>query len=366
MSAKQALVSPAIASLSPYVPGKPIEEVERELGISNAVKLASNENPMGPSPRALEAAAQALQGGHRYPDGYRLRSALARHHGVPMEELVLGNGSNELLDIICRTYGQPGGHAVFPDPSFVVYRMSTTAMSMEATAVPMIGHVAYDVDALLAAVRPNTQLFFLANPNNPTGCYVGRADVERILRALPERTIAVFDEAYFEFPDAPDYVSALDFRALHENTIVLRTFSKAYGLAGLRVGYGIAPRQLIDYVDRVRAPFNVNNLGLAAALAALEDTDYLARYLEHNRVERARVTRELSALGLTVAPSQANFVLVNFARSGREVHERLMRKGVIVRPQPPPLSEFVRITIGLTAENDRLIESVREFLEESR
>jgi histidinol-phosphate aminotransferase len=366
MSATEGLVSPSIASLTPYVPGKPIEEVERELGITNAVKLASNENPVGPSPRALEAAQKALAQAHRYPDGYRLRSALARRHGVAFEETVLGSGSNELLDIICRTFGSVGGHAVYPDPSFVVYRSSTIASGMQGSAVPLTGHVAYDVDALLAAVRPDTQLFFLANPNNPTGCHVGRADVERILRALPERTIAVFDEAYVEFPDASDFVSALELRALHLNTIVLRTFSKAYGLAAMRVGYGIAPRHLIDHLDRVRAPFNVNSVGLAAAEAALDDPEHVQRYVAQTRVERARITHELSALGLRVAPSQANFVLVDFARANRDVYERLLRKGVIIRPMPPPLGNFCRITLGLVPENDRLISAIKEFLEETR
>jgi histidinol-phosphate aminotransferase len=366
MSARENLAPPHVEKLVPYVPGKPLEELERELGIRDAIKLASNENPVGPSPHALEAAAQALRHGNRYPDNYKLRAALAAHHGVSLDEITLGNGSNELIDLIARAFAVPGGHAVYPDPSFVCYRSSTTATAMAATEVPLLGHVKYDVDALIAAVRPDTRLFFLANPNNPTGAYVGRADLERILRALPERTIAVLDEAYVEFPDASDYVSALSLRALHENTIVLRTFSKAYGLAAFRVGYAVAPAHLVGYVERVRAPFNVGSASLAAAIAALADAEHVRRYVELNRTERARVTREITALGFEVAPSQANFVLVNVAKPGREMYDRLLRKGVIVRPMPPPIASWLRITIGLPAENERLFAALREIVQEGR
>jgi histidinol-phosphate aminotransferase len=366
MSARNGLAPPNVERLVPYVPGKPLEELERELGITNAIKLASNENPVGPSPRAIEAAAQALRDGNRYPDGYKLRAALAEHHRVGLDEVVLGNGSNELIDLVCRAFAVPGSHAVYPDPSFVCYRSSTIATAMEASEVALVDHVAYDVEALIAALLPDTRLFFLANPNNPTGAYVGRADLERILRALPERTIAVLDEAYVEFPDASDFVSALELRTLHENTIVLRTFSKAYGLAAFRVGYGIAPAHLISYIERVRAPFNVSSPSLAAARAALADQEHVRRYVELNRGERARVSSELAALGFKVAPSQANFVLVDVAGPGRETYDRLLRKGVIVRPMPPPIASWLRITIGLPAENDRLLAAMRSIVEEGR
>jgi histidinol-phosphate aminotransferase len=366
MSTPDSLVAPNIERLSPYVPGKPIEELERELGIRDAVKLASNENPIGPSPRAIEAAAQALRNGHRYPEGFKLRRALADHHGVALEQIVLGNGSNELIDIVARTFALPNGHAVYPDPSFVCYRMSTTAMNVPATEVPLVDHVAYDIEALIAAVRPETNLLFLANPNNPTGAYVGRAGLERLLRSLPERVIAVLDEAYCEFADAPDYVSALELRELHENLIVLRTFSKAYGLAAYRVGYGIAPARIVDYLDRVRAPFNVSSIGIAAACAALEDREHLARYVAMNGAERAKVSAGLAQLGLRVAPSQANFVLVDFGTEARPIYERLLRKGVIVRPMPKPISSSLRITIGLPAENERMLQAVQQVIQEGR
>ncbi|MET0342557.1 MAG: histidinol-phosphate transaminase [Polyangiales bacterium] len=358
------LVPPHIERLTPYVPGKPLEVLERELGITDAIKLASNENPLGPSPRAVEAAARALVQGHRYPDNYRLRAALAAHHDVGIDELVLGNGSNELIDMIARTFGRPGAEVVYPEPSFVCYRSSTIATDMVAREVPLRDHVHYDVDAFLGAISARTHLFFLANPNNPTGSHVSAADLERILRALPEHAIAVIDEAYVEFADAPDYASALGLRRLHERTIVLRTFSKAYGLAALRIGYGIAPSALIGYLERVRAPFNVSSIALAAAEAALADPAHVAHYVAHNARERTRVAEALAALGLTVHPSQANFLLVTPRENGRGLFAALERRGVIVRPMPPPIGDSIRVTLGTVAENDRLIATVRALRDE--
>jgi histidinol-phosphate aminotransferase len=363
MTDKPRFVPAHVERLTPYVPGKPLEELEREYGIRDAIKLASNENPLGPSPKALAAAAQALSQGHRYPDNYKLRAALAKHHQVALDEITLGNGSNELIDIIARTFGEPGAHAVYGDPSFVCYRSSTTGTNMDASEVALRDDVHYDVDALIAAVRPDTRIFFLANPNNPTGAYVGRAGLERILRELPRETIVVLDEAYVEFADAADYVSALELRALHERLIVLRTFSKAYGLAAFRIGYAIASPTLVGYMERVRAPFNVSSIALAAAEAALGDQAYLVHYVAHNRRERARVTQGLTALGVSVAPSQANFVLARFPGRGKQIADALLRRGVITRPTPPPIADAIRITIGSVAENDRLLATLREVLE---
>jgi histidinol-phosphate aminotransferase len=367
MTDKQPLVAPHIERLTAYVPGKPLEELEREFGIRDAIKLASNENPLGPSPKALEAAQRALAQGHRYPDNYRLRAALAAHHGVALDEITLGNGSNELIDIVAHTFGEPGAHVVYPDPSFVCYRSSTTGMNMLASEVPLRAHVHYDVDAIVAAFRPETRIFFLANPNNPTGAYVGREGLERILKALPERTVAVLDEAYVEFADASDYASALGMRELHERLIVLRTFSKAYGLAAFRVGYAIAPPTLIGYLDRLRAPFNVSSIGLAAAEAALGDPGHLAHYVAHNAKERTRVSAALSSMGIEVAPSQANFILAHFpgdaADHAKRFGDALLRRGVITRATPPPIQEWLRITLGTEAENDRLLATVRELRE---
>lgn len=363
MSDQDVLVPAHIERLTPYVPGKPLEQLERELGIRDAIKLASNESPLGPSPRALEAAQRALIDGHRYPDNHRLRVALAAHHGVTVDEIVLGNGSNELIDMIARTFGRPGAKVIYPDPSFVVYRSATIATAMTAREVPLRDHVHYDGDALCGAVAPDTHLFFLANPNNPTGAYLAREGLTRLLDSLPDSAIAVIDEAYVEFADAPDYASALTMRDRHERLIVLRTFSKAYGLAAFRVGYGIAPAKLVSYLERVRAPFNVSTIALAAAEAALADRDHLDRYVAHNARERARVAQALAGLGLTVAPSQANFLLVSAARDGRTLADELLRRGVIVRAMPPPIHDCVRITIGSTDENDRLIATLSALIE---
>ncbi len=364
MSESRPLVAPHIERLSPYVPGKPIEELERELGIRGAIKLASNENPFGPSPLALVAAAEAAREGNRYPDGYRMRSELARRHGVEISEVILGNGSNELIDLIFRTFAEPLAHVVYPDPSFVCYRIGATSTNMTATEVTLRDAVHYDVDALLAAVTPETKLLFVANPNNPTGAYLNSKDLARLLREVPPRVIVVLDEAYLEFADAPDFSSALEMRGLRDHLVVLRTFSKAYGLAGFRMGYGIASAQIVNYLDRVRAPFNVSSIALAAARAALGDVAHLERGLLHNRTERARVAQALSAFGLHVAPSQANFVLVDFKRDGRGVYDGMLRKGVIVRPMPAPIQTWLRITIGQVHENDRMLAAVGELLKD--
>ncbi|MEM9190043.1 MAG: histidinol-phosphate transaminase [Myxococcota bacterium] len=354
-----------IQRLIPYVPGKPIEELERELGIQGAVKLASNENPVGPSPKVLEVIANGASEVHRYPDGggYVLKQALSKKHEVSPEELCLGNGSNELIDMLCRAFATPGAHVVFGDPSFVCYWLGATASNLELTKVPLREQIHWDVDALLEAVTPETKLLFLANPNNPTGTYVAAHELERLLRELPENVIAVVDEAYFELATAADYQTALQLRSARERLVVLRTFSKAYGLAALRIGYAVAPAPIVDYLNRVRAPFNVGSLGQRAALAALSDPEHMARYVELNARERDRVAEGIRGLGLRQAPSQANFILVDFERPGKEVYDALLRKGVIVRPMPPPIATWLRITIGLPEENDRMLAAAAEVLD---
>lgn len=358
------LVPPNIERLIPYVPGKPVEELERELGIQNAVKLASNENPLGPSPKVVEAIQRAASQVHFYPDGgaFRLRSALAAHLGVGMDELVIGNGSNELIDMVARTFTSPDAHAVFGHPSFVCYWLACNAANVPFTMVPLRDHLHWDIDAMLAAVRPETRLLYLANPNNPTGAYVGRDDLERLLRELPPEVMAVIDEAYLEFPDADDYCSALELRDIRERLIILRTFSKAYGMASNRVGYAITTPEAADYLNRIRAPFNVGAINQEAALVALQDPEHVQRYLEMNRVERTRVEEGMKALGLEVAPSQANFLLVDFEEPGQEVYEKLLREAVIVRPMPAPIDTWLRITIGTPEQNQRLLAAVKTVL----
>jgi histidinol-phosphate aminotransferase len=358
-----ALVIPTIEGLAPYEGGKPIEELARELGISDAVKLASNENPLGPSPRAVEAARRVLTDAHRYPDGaaYELRTKLAAKHGVAMEEILLGAGSNELLDLAVRTFCTPAQHIVFAEPSFVVYRIAALSSGVPFSAVPLTAGLVHDLPAMAAAVRPETRVLFVANPNNPTGTYVGRAAVEKLLREVPPEVIVIMDEAYFEYADAPDYPDGLQLRSLRERLLVLRTFSKIYGLAAFRVGYAVGPRSLIDYMNRVRAPFNVSTLAQAAAVAALDDEAHVQKARLLNQAERKRVTGALESRGLWVAPSQANFVLVDVKRPARAVYDALLKKGVIVRPFAS-LPTSLRVTLGTERENDRFLAALAEVL----
>jgi histidinol-phosphate aminotransferase len=356
------LVLPSVETLVPYEGGKPIEELARELGVTSAIKLASNENPLGPSPKALEAARARLGEVHLYPDGaaYRLREAIAAHHGIDMGEVIQGNGSNELLDLIVRTFARPEHHVVFAEPAFVVYRIAALSGGIPFTAVPT-RDLTHDLEAMAAAVRPNTRVLFVANPNNPTGTHVGRNAVERLLREVPPEVVIVMDEAYIEYADAPDFPDSLQLRGLRERLLVTRTFSKIYGLAGLRVGYAVGPARLVDYMNRVRAPFNVSGVAQAAAIAALSDKEHLENSRSHNLRERERLTRELTRLGLRVAPSQANFVLADVGRPARPVYDALLRRGVIVRPFAN-LPTSLRITVGTSAENSRFLESLAEVL----
>jgi histidinol-phosphate aminotransferase len=350
--------------LLPYEGGKPVEELAREFGITDAIKLASNENPLGPSPKALEAARAILNDVHRYPDAsaFKLRERIAAEHGVPMEDIIQGNGSNELLDLAVRTFCTAEHHVVFAEPAFVVYRIAALAHGVPFTAVAT-RDLTHDLEAMAAAITPRTRLVFVGNPNNPTGTYVGVDAMRRFLRALPPEVVVLIDEAYIEYATAADFPDCLSpsLRGEHERLIVCRTFSKIHGLAGLRVGYGVSTRELVGYMNRVRAPFNVGNLGQAAAIAALDDREHVRRSRELNTSERARVSARLAAMGLSVAPSQTNFILIDVKRNGRAVYEALLRKGVIVRPFGN-LPTSIRVTIGKPEENDRFLGTLGEVL----
>jgi histidinol-phosphate aminotransferase len=362
------LAAPHILALTAYEPGKPEEELKRELGIDDVVKLASNENPYGPSPKAIDAVSGDALQLHRYPDprGHDLRQALANHHGVPAEQLCLGNGSNELIDLICRVTASRGEHAVFGHPSFPCYRIGSVAQELSFAAVPLRDHLHWNVDDLLDAVTPKTKLLFIPNPNNPTGSYIARGELERLLLSLPERVLAVIDEAYFEYADAEDFAPATELRNTRERLAILRTFSKAYGLAGLRVGYAIGTPELVTTLNRLRAPFNVGTPGHVAAQAALADDAHLRTTVAATVRDRAKLANALEADGLQVAPSQANFVLVDLQRPGRAVYEALLREGVIVRAMRAPLQSWIRVTVGKPEENERFLRSLRRVLRESR
>ncbi|MFW2387005.1 MAG: histidinol-phosphate transaminase [Polyangiales bacterium] len=362
------LAAPHILALTAYEPGKPEEELRRELGIDDIVKLASNENPHGPSPKAIEAVSAGGLALHRYPDprGHDLRQALSAHHRISSAELCLGNGSNELIDLICRVFASRGEHVVFGHPSFPCYRIGSIAEELRFTAVPLRDNIDWNVDDLLDAVTPKTKLLFVSNPNNPTGSYIARDPLTRLLRELPERVLAVVDEAYVEYVDADDFSPATELRDSRERLAILRTFSKAYGLAGLRVGYAIGTPELVEHLDRLRAPFNVGTAGHVAARAALEDQAHLQATVEATIRDRKALCAALERAGLRVAPSQANFVLVDVGRRGRAVYEALLHEGVIVRPMPPPLETWLRVTVGLPQENERFLDSLGRVLRESR
>jgi len=353
-----------VRGLAPYPPGKPIEELEREYGISDSIKLASNENPLGPSPKALAAIRNALVGLHRYPDGsaFYLRRGVAQKLGVSPDTLIFGNGSNEIIELAVRTFVRPGEEAVMADQAFIVSRLIVQAAGATARIVPL-RNMTHDLDAIAETIGPRTKMVFLANPNNPTGTIFRRSDWEEFLRVVPPRVIILMDEAYAEFVEDPDYPDSLEDQGRDRALITLRTFSKIYGLAGLRIGYGVAHPELIELMNRVRQPFNVGALAQVGALAALEDDEHVVRTREINRQGMAYLTREFDRLGLSWVPSWANFLLVNVG-NGAQVYERLLRFGVIVRPMGfYGFPEHVRVTIGTRPENERFVAALRQALE---
>jgi histidinol-phosphate aminotransferase len=361
-----ALVPPNVASLTPYVPGKPIEEVERELGIHGVAKLASNENALGPSPKAMAAVRQAAAGIHLYPDGsaWTLRQGLAAKLGVPFEETFVGNGSNELIELLVRTFTCDGDEVLTSAQSFVAYRLAAQAHGRLLVEAPMKARFHYDLDGIRARITPHTKIIFLANPDNPTGTWFTERELVPFLEQVPARTLVVMDEAYQEFVDAPGYPRTLELRRRFTNLVVLRTFSKIYGLAGLRLGYGVARPEVAGYLDRVRAPFNTNLVAQVAGLAALDDHEHVARSRDLVREERPRLQAGLVGLGATVVPSQGNFVLADFpGTSGPAVFERVLREGVVLRPVAGyGFPSALRITVGLRAENERCQAALKKVL----
>lgn len=359
------LVNDAYESLTPYVPGKPISETERELGITGLIKLASNENLLGASPKALAAVQQALTQINDYPDGaaYALRARLAAILGVQMGQLIVGNGTNEIIDMVIRTCVRTGDdeHMLYVPGSFIAYKLCAQAAACQIRDVPMTTDGRYDLPALVRAMDGRTKLVFIANPNNPTGTYVTRAELDVFFEQIPDEVVVVLDEAYFEYAFANDYPNGLDYLARHERLLIMRTFSKCYGLAGLRVGYGVGSTTLIDYLNRGRLPFNVNSLGQVAALAALDDHEFVQRTHDNNREQLAVLRAGLQARGMRVWDSQANFVLVDLGQGvdGNAVFERLLRAGVIVRPMHGyGMPSCLRISIGLPEHQEKLLRAL--------
>ncbi|MHB8172904.1 MAG: histidinol-phosphate transaminase [Nitrospirota bacterium] len=354
------LTSENIESLTPYAPGKPIEELERELGLTGSIKLASNENPIGPSPKGIAAIADCIKGLHRYPDGaaHYLKEGISKKFGRPQEEVILGNGSNELLDIIVRTFLLEGEEAIFAEPSFVVYKMSVQAAGRRGVSVPLKDG-RHDLPAMAAAINGNTKLIFIANPNNPTGTMNTKSEMDAFMARVPEDALVVVDEAYFEYATDSEYPDTFKYLRDGKNIIILRTFSKIYGLAGLRIGYGFAPARLVDLMNRVRAPFNTNSIAQAAAKAALSDDGHVKESIRINEEGKKYLYAELSRLGMDYLPTQANFIWIDLHKDAREIYDALLRKGVIVRPMGPTQ---IRVTVGLIRENERFVKALQTVI----
>ena len=357
------LAPPYIRSISPYTPGKPITEVARELGLplERIVKLASNENPLGMSPKARAAVEKAIAGAERYPDQFELVAALADRFGVGQDQIVLGNGSNDVLDMAARVFLAPGRSSVFAQHAFAVYPLATMSAGGECIEVPA-KHFGHDLHAMRAAIRADTRLVWIANPNNPTGTFLPATEVKVFLKSVPGDVVVVLDEAYNDYLPPAERADTTAWIAEFPNLVITRTFSKVYGLAGLRIGYGIACAEVADLMNRVRHPFNVNNLALAAATAALDDYVFLAQSFELNRSGMEQIVAGLKRLGLEHIPSHGNFIAFKVGDAAA-VNQRLLRQGVIVRPLAGyGMPEYLRVTIGLERENVRFLEALESAL----
>jgi histidinol-phosphate aminotransferase len=357
------LANPSVLTQPVYEPGKPIEDVARELGLdpSTIIKLASNENPLGPSPLAQAAAIKAVSEAQLYPDGgcFRLRQRLSTHLSLPASQIVVGNGSNELLELLGHVFLRPGDEAVMGNPAFVVYKLVSLLFSARAIEVPLVNHT-HDLPAMLRAITPRTKLVFLACPNNPTGTANSAADILAFARALPEHVVLVYDEAYAEYVENPPDLRPLI--AEGRKVICLRTFSKIYGLAAFRVGYGATTPEIAALLQRVRQPFNVNALGQAAALAALDDTDFVRRSIATNNAGLRQLESGFSALGLEWVPSTGNFMLVKVG-DGAATFQALQARGVITRPVGSyGLPTWLRVTVGTQSQNERLLRELGAIL----
>ncbi len=358
------LVRKGVEDLVPYPPGKPIEELERELGISGSIKLASNENPLGPSPLAVQTVINKSSTLNRYPDGsgYYLKSKLSKKFNIPFDQIILGNGSNELIELIIRTFLSPGDHTIQPFPTFLVYEKIVKGAGGNMTSVPL-SNLSIDLKGILNAITPKTKVIFICNPNNPTGAAISKDDMLQFLREIPGDIIVVLDEAYIEFTTDEKTANGIDLLDAHSFLLVLRTFSKLYGLAGLRIGYGFAPQMVVDYMNRIRQPFNANTLAQAAATAALDDSSFVHKTLQVVREGLHYLCYNLDEMGLQYVPTQTNFFLIKTPGGGKRIYELMLKQGVIVRSMDSyDLPDYIRISIGLPEENERFIETLKRVL----
>jgi histidinol-phosphate aminotransferase len=349
-----------IKNISPYVPGKPIEELERELGISGSIKLASNENPLGPSPKAIAALKKVVAGLNRYPDGsgFYLSQALAAKYNVDIQQVILGNGSNELIELVVRTFVQPGDTIISADPTFVVYKLVTQAAGGSIVIVPC-KDMCHDLDIMAERITASTKIVFVANPNNPTGTMNTKAEMDRFMGLIPENIIVVVDEAYFEYVTHTDYPDSLDYLKDGRIILALRTFSKIYGLAGLRIGYGITTGEVAGFMNKVRQPFNTNTLAQAAALAALADRKHVEKSIAINNEGKQYLYQSFEQLGLYFIPTETNFILFETSLDAMAVYTALLKQGVIIRPMG---GKRLRVTIGLPEENRRFVSELEKIV----
>lgn len=360
------LVRKHVLNIKPYIAGKPIEETKRQLGLTKVIKLASNENPFGTSPKAVSAMKKVLSAVNRYPDpqGYYLKKRLARYFKLEPENFVLGNGSDELIDLLIKTLVEPDENIVTSEGTFLEYEIVASAHDRKVKKAPL-RYFKYDPGAILKLVDKKTKLIFISNPNNPTGTYLTKCEVAEFLNALPQRVLVVLDEAYDTFIDVDDFPDSLSYLKRKKNVVILKTFSKAYGLAGLRLGYLIADAELVHFMERVRQPFNVNILAQAGGLAAMEDKKFLKKTRRLTIQGKNFIYKELSSMGLGFLPSETNFVLIDVGRDGMEVFRAMLKFGVIVRDmQAYGLKNFIRVTIGTQKENERFVRVLRKVLKE--
>jgi len=356
------LATGGIKDLQAYQPGKPIEALERELGITNIIKLASNENPLGPSPKVLDVLQRGLKTITRYPDGFELTATLAKHLNVAPRQITLGNGSNQILNVIAQTFLSAQHNAIVSAHAFIVYPIAVKMLGAGLKTVPA-KNWGHDLEAMAAAIDKKTRLVFIANPNNPTGTWNSGKEVRAFMKKVPADVIVVLDEAYTEYVTNPDYESGMNLLSQYPNLIVTRTFSKAYGLAGLRVGYGVSCEQVADLLNRVREPFNVNNLALLAAQTALDDMAYLHKSREVNTAGMQQLENGFRQLGLNYIPSIGNFMAVEFEQDAMSLYNRLLREGVIVRPVGVyQMPKHLRVSIGLPEENQRFLDALKRVM----
>jgi histidinol-phosphate aminotransferase len=358
------LIKESIEKMDAYQPGKPIEELEREYGVKGAIKLASNENPLGPSTKAVEAIKAALSKINRYPDanGFYLKEKLSHKLGVRSDNIFLGNGSDEIIQLITQAFLLPGEEAIMGDPAFSFYQMVVTAAGGKEVKV-LLKDFSYDLSSMTGRITAQTKLIFINTPLNPTGAIIKREDFERFLEQIPSDVILVLDEAYVEYATDKSFPNSLEYLDKRGGIFILRTFSKIYGLAGLRIGYGIAQSQLISCLNKIKGPFNTNALAQAAALAALDDEDHLKRSLANNQEGLTYLYGELSKMGIEYLPTQANFFLVKIGENARAIYEALLQEGVIVRAMTGyGLQHYLRVSVGLPSENERFIKALKKVV----